>query len=106
VVVVVGDDLVVVVGDDLVLMVVISVVTVMVVVSLDDGSGGCDRTLPLFVEFDDPLLQVDAAEMERLLRQGAYAMMSDDKEVTAFCEEDIDSILSQRSRKVDSCRRS
>jgi hypothetical protein len=43
--------------------------------------------------------KVDAAEMELLLRRGAYAMMDDD-EVTSFCEDDIDSILSSRSRKI------
>ena len=40
--------------------------------------------------------------MERLLRQGAYALVEEDGENSAFCEEDIDQILSSRSRKVRS----
>jgi hypothetical protein len=44
---------------------------------------------------------IDAKEMEMLLRKGAYAMLEDgDEEVTAFCEGDIDSILSSNTRKV------
>jgi hypothetical protein len=48
---------------------------------------------------------VSAAEMEQLLRKGAYALMAGDEhesQVQAFCEEDIDQILSNRSRKVHS----
>ena len=44
-------------------------------------------------------LKVSAEEMERLLRRGAYALL-DDTEAASFCEEDIDAILSSRSRKV------
>jgi len=86
--------------------------------------------------------KVNAAEMERLLRKGAYALLDDDEEewVTddeddgeggedggeggedmpppkkktkrkkksegqSFCEEDIDQILSNRSRKVENEKR-
>lgn len=43
--------------------------------------------------------KMDAKEMEVLLRQGAYAVLLDDDAdaVKEFCEQDIDSILDQRS---------
>ena len=43
--------------------------------------------------------KVDAAEMEALLREGAYAVLMDDNEedIKEFCEEDIDQILTKRS---------
>lgn len=48
---------------------------------------------------DDQGQKMDAKEMETLLRQGAYAvLLEDDAEaVKEFCEQDIDSILDQRS---------
>ena len=50
--------------------------------------------------------KMDSKEMEQLLRQGAYALMENDEaEVQAFCEEDIDSILNSRSRKVEEQKR-
>jgi 16S rRNA G966 N2-methylase RsmD len=44
-------------------------------------------------------IKMDAKEMEALLRQGAYAVLLDDDAdvVKEFCEQDIDSILDQRS---------
>lgn len=43
--------------------------------------------------------KMDAKEMEVLLRQGAYAVLLDDEAdaVNEFCEQDIESILDQRS---------
>jgi hypothetical protein len=46
-------------------------------------------------------MKMDAKEMEALLRQGAYAVFSDDQEsenlTKEFCEQDIESILDQRA---------
>jgi hypothetical protein len=45
-------------------------------------------------------IKLSQEEMEKLLRQGAYAMLEDDDdaEAAAFCEGDIDAILEERSR--------
>ena len=50
-------------------------------------------------ELDQQSQKMDAKEMEVLLRQGAYAVLLDDDTdaVKEFCEQDIDSILDQRS---------
>ena len=44
--------------------------------------------------------KVSATEMEQLLRQGAYALVDadHDKEIQAFYENDIDTILNERAR--------
>ena len=51
---------------------------------------------------EDATKKMDAKEMELLLKQGAYAVFGDDAEsesrIKEFCEQDIDSILDQRSR--------
>ena len=51
---------------------------------------------------EDSAKKMDAKEMELLLKQGAYALFNDDAEsenrIKEFCEQDIDSILDQRSR--------
>ncbi|CAN0121606.1 unnamed protein product, partial [Ectocarpus fasciculatus] len=51
---------------------------------------------------EDSAKKMDAKEMEMLLKQGAYALFNDDAEsenrIKEFCEQDIDSILDQRSR--------
>lgn len=51
---------------------------------------------------EDAAKKMDAKEMEMLLKQGAYAIFTDDAEsenrIKEFCEQDIDSILDQRAR--------
>lgn len=51
---------------------------------------------------EDAAKKMDAKEMELLLKQGAYAIFTDDAEsenrIKEFCEQDIDSILDQRAR--------
>jgi chromodomain-helicase-DNA-binding protein 7 len=46
--------------------------------------------------------KLDSKELEQLLREGAYAVMMEDdgKEIQEFCEQDIDSILMQRSHTI------
>lgn len=55
-------------------------------------------------DFDNAKKQEEkmtAKEMEQLLREGAYAvLLEDDEEVKAFCEQDIDAILAQRTHTV------
>ncbi len=55
-------------------------------------------------DFDNAKKQEEkmtAKEMEQLLREGAYAvLLEDDEEVKAFCEQDIEAILAQRTHTI------
>merc|ERR1711871_381889 len=46
--------------------------------------------------------KIDAGEMEQLLREGAYALLTEenDSELREFCEQDIDQLLAARSHKI------
>eukprot|EP01029_Cantina_marsupialis_P031516 TRINITY_DN912_c1_g1_i2.p1 TRINITY_DN912_c1_g1~~TRINITY_DN912_c1_g1_i2.p1 ORF type:complete len:1876 (-),score=622.51 TRINITY_DN912_c1_g1_i2:229-5856(-) len=46
------------------------------------------------------LMQMDKGKIEMLLRFGAYAIMGDDQETESFTEQDIDTILSSKSRTI------
>lgn len=70
----------------------------------NDGAGEEDEDGGMKVDSQSDV-KLSQAEMEKLLRQGAYALMEeDDDEAAAFCEGDIDTILEERSRvrKIES----
>ncbi len=65
----------------------------------DDGEGGSSEEAATGAGPGMGGTDLSQSEMEKLLRQGAYALLEDDDEVSrAFCEGDIDSILEERSR--------
>lgn len=65
---------------------------------------GLDKAVLQSMRSDDRLnhnMQLSKAEIEELLKKGAYgAIMEDDNAGDKFCEEDIDKILQQRSTVI------
>ncbi|KAJ3333445.1 choline dehydrogenase 7 [Blyttiomyces sp. JEL0837] len=67
---------------------------------------GLDKAVLQRMEFgqddsgSDTLSKMQANEIEDLLKKGAYGAFMDDDSSKSFCEEDIDQILMNRTRKI------